>query len=106
MPMKAAQESVVLAMDRGNGDVRLISSTLENAGFQVRTSPEVPNILSLCRSAENSVRLVIIDTSTPGIHASELSESLRQINPGIGVLLLAGEDEPDTRHIWNANVRV
>jgi DNA-binding NtrC family response regulator len=105
MPVKAAQDSVVLAMDRGNGDVRLITSTLEKAGFQVRTSPEVLNILSLCRGAENSVRLVIIDTATPGIHASELSESLRQINPGIGVLLLAGEDEPEASHIWNANVR-
>jgi DNA-binding NtrC family response regulator len=105
MPMKTAQDSVVLAMDRANGDVRLITSILEKAGFQVWTSSEEANVLSLCHSAEISVRLVIIDTAAPGIHTFELLESLRQINPGIGVLLLAGEDEPKASHTWTANVR-
>jgi CheY-like chemotaxis protein len=103
--MKTAQDSVVLAMDRGNGDVRLITSTLEKAGFKVWTSSEESDVLSLCRSAEKSVRLVIIDTANPGIHTFQLLESLRQINPGIGVLLLAGENQPKASHIWAANVR-
>jgi CheY-like chemotaxis protein len=103
--MKTAQDSVVLAMDRRNRDVRLITSTLEKAGFQVWTSAEEAKVLSLCRSAESSVRLVIIDTAAPGIRTFELLESLRQINPGIGVLLLAGENELKASHTWTANVR-
>lgn len=101
--MNAEQESVVLAMDRGTRDVRLIRSTLEKAGFQVWTSSEDSNVLRLC-SSNQGVRLVIIDTSAPGIHAAELAEDLLRIKPGIRILLLDGQDEPETERALTANV--
>ena len=96
MPVKAEQESVILAMDRGNGDVRLITTTLEKAGFQVSASSDQPSILNLCRATDHSVRLVIIDTTAPGIHISELVEGLRQIDPGIRVITLSDQNESHT----------
>ena len=96
MPVKAEQESVILAMDRGNGDVRLITTTLEKAGFQVSASSDQPSILNLCRAADHCVRLVIIDTTAPEIQTSELVEGLRQIDPGIRVITVSDQNESHT----------
>ena len=82
-------------------------TTLEKAGFHVWTTSNQPDILNLCRGAEQSVRLVMIDAATPGVHISELLDSLGKINPEIRVLLMADQDKSEAveARAFAANVR-
>lgn len=104
MPVNAEPDSLVLVMDRDDGDAKLISSTLEKAGFHVMTSSNETDAVNLCRTTDP--QLAIIDTNTPGIHTPELLGHMREVNPTIRVLLMAdSEQEVSTENRSLANVR-
>ena len=96
MPVgRATENAVVLVMDRGNEDLKLITCLLEKTGFQVLQSANRAEILNLCSVINNSVQLVIIDTGTSGIHIAELLDQVQAANPRIRILLISGQSESE-----------
>lgn len=108
MPIaKTEENTVVLVMDRGDEDVKLVTSLLEKTGFYVIQSTNRADILALCRRNDNSVQLVIVDTSTPGIQISELLDQVQTSDSRIRILLISGENESEPIQHWSVtgNVR-
>jgi CheY-like chemotaxis protein len=108
MPVaKTEENTVVLVMDRGDEDVKLVTSLLEKTGFCVIQSTNKADILALCRRNDNSVQLVILDTSTPGIQISELLDQVQTSDSRIRILLISGENESEPNQHWSVtgNVR-
>lgn len=93
-------------MDRRETDARLITSTLEKAGFHVFASSDRAAAINLCRSAEQSLQLAIIDTTLSGIHTAEFLEQIRQANPAIRVLLMTSPDDQESPRAAPAAVNV
>ena len=98
---------MVLVMDRGDEDVKLVTSLLEKTGFYVIQSTNKADILTICRRNDNSVQLVIVDTSTPGIQISELLAQVQTSDSRIRILLISGENESEPIQHWSVagNVR-
>jgi|GEM_PF-2634122 len=108
MPIEAAEENtVVLVTDRGDRDLKLITSLLEKSGFHVVQSANQTEVLNLCRKRDEAVQLVIVNTATPGIHMSELLDEVQAVDPRVRVLLLSDEDESEPIRHWSVtgNVR-
>jgi len=107
MSEKAEENSVILVMNRGEGDGKIIDSILKKAGFAVSHASEESETLKLCREIGPAVQLVIIDTHTSGVRLSELLARLHDVNPGIRVLLMAegSEKEQAATETLPANVR-
>ena len=106
MPV-ATENAVVLVIDRGSEDLKLITCLLEKAGFHVLQSTNRAEILNLCSTAQDSLQLVIIDTATTGIHVAELLEQVQTANPKIRILLISGQGESEPERHWpvTGNVR-
>ena len=98
---------MVLVMDHGDEDVKLITSLLEKTGFHVVHSASEAEILQLCQSGSDSVQLVIVNTDTPGIRTSELLSEVQTANPRIRILLISDQKETELKRRWPkaANVR-
>src|SRR5579872_1608027 len=94
------ENTVVLVMGRGGEDLKLITSLLEKTGFHVVQSADGTDVLNLCRSTQESVQLVIVDTATPGIHLSELLDRVQAIDSRIRVLLISDQKESDPMRHW------
>jgi DNA-binding NtrC family response regulator len=106
MPINSDQETLVLVMNQGDEDARLISSTLEKAGFHVATSSDEAGALQLCRTSDPSPQVVIVDTTTRGLETSVVLEHLWEIDPSIRVLLMADAQSDTSRNLsFTANVR-
>jgi CheY-like chemotaxis protein len=106
MPINSDQETLVLVMNQGDEDARLISSTLEKAGFHVATSSDEASALQLCRTSDPTPQVVIVDTTTRGIETSQVLEHLWEIDPAIRVLLMADREGDTARNLsFSANVR-
>ena len=106
MPISVEESPLVLLMDRRETDAKLITSILEKAGFHVFASSDRAAAINLCRSAEHSVQLAIIDTTLSGIHTAELLEQIRQVNPAIRVLLMTSPDDQESPRIAPTAVNV
>lgn len=98
---------MVLVMDRGDEDVKLITSLLQKTGFHVIQSTNKADILTVCRRNDDSVQLVIVETATPGIPISELLEQVQAANPRIRILLISSQSESEPIQHWSVtgNVR-
>ena len=98
---------MVLVMDRGDEDVKLVTSLLEKTGFHVVQSANAADVLNLCRSTDNAVQLVIVNTATSGIHTSELLDQVQAADPKIRILLLSDQNESEPIGHWpvTGNVR-
>jgi DNA-binding response OmpR family regulator len=69
-----------------------ISSLLKKAGFEVVTTPNGSEALSLCRDGSRPVDLAVIDTAMVKTNPLEISECVQEISPRV---LLLTDGEPD-----------
>jgi len=101
MAKSVEQDSIMLVMDRSDDNVKLISSTLKKAGYDVVLHSDADEIAHL---ADHSYpQLAIIDPSTPGL---ELSELLAALDPGIRVLIVADSGLLDDAPAWAFSKKV
>ena len=98
---------MILVMDRGDEDVKLITSLLQKSGFHVVQTDNKAEIVSLCRTKGDPVQLVIVKTATPGIHMSELLDDVQAADPRIRILLISDQNEKEPIRHWSVtgNVR-
>ena len=108
MPSGRAEENtVILVMDCCDDDVKLATCLLRKAGFHVIQSSKHADIVTLCHSSKEAVQLVIIDTTTPGIHIAELLNQVQEADPRIRYLVLSNSKETDPVEKWSVtgNIR-
>ena len=84
--MKPAS-NLVLCVDDEQVGLQIRKILLERAGYRVLTAPDGPSGLALF-SAE-PVQAVVLDYSMPGMHGGEVATRMRQIKPGVPILLLS-----------------
>ena len=104
MPV-TVEETAILVMDRGNEDVKLITSLLEKAGFHVSRSADNADIVHYCRATHGAAPMVIIDTGTPGLQVPELLEQVQAANSSVRVVLITNDGEPEKSWAGKRNVR-
>jgi PAS domain S-box-containing protein len=74
-------EKMVLEVDR---------ELLESMGYRVYAAGSGQEAISIYMEKKNEIDLVVLDMIMPGISGSETFDRLREINPGIKVLLSSG----------------
>ena len=81
----------VLVIDDEEGIRRVMSITLEDAGYQVLTAADGESGVLLCQ--EKSPHIVITDIRMPGIDGIEVLKKIKEHDPGKEVIVATGFGE-------------
>lgn len=109
LPLTAAvAEKGAAAQDaswRGSGTVLVVddqelmrevsSSILETQGFEVLTASTGDEAVRLFEEESQSIRLVLLDRTMPGMDGEEVLAHIRRIDPSTVVVLMSGYKEKD-----------
>jgi len=79
--------NLILCVDDELVGLQIRKILLERAGYRVLTAPDGP--LGLQIFAAEPVEAVVLDYSMPGMHGGEVATKMRQIKPGVPILLLS-----------------
>ena len=82
---------LILVADDNRGFADLVAATLEDAGYDVLTAST--GLAAVACVEQNEVDLAVLDVLMPGISGDAVAERLRQLSPGLPVLLMTGADE-------------
>jgi CheY-like chemotaxis protein len=94
--MKSKQSSAtVLVVDDQEMLRRLMCKTLETAGFRVLAADNGENALSVFRSAEPPVDLLVTDYRMPGMTGLELARECCDLDAELSVLYVSGSGPGD-----------
>lgn len=99
MPTIIEENAVVLVMERGNEDVKLITSLLHKAGFGVLQTTNQAEILELCSNGDATASLVIVDAATPG--TAGIVEQVRAANSAVRILLIGASRDSEPVTDWS-----
>ncbi len=80
----------ILVADDNRGFAELLRATLEEAGFEVVTAST--GLAAVACVEQNEVDAAVLDVLMPGISGDAVAERLRQLVPGLPVLLMTGAD--------------
>jgi two-component system cell cycle sensor histidine kinase/response regulator CckA len=80
----------ILVVDDEKMLLEVSREMLELLGYRVYAAGSGQDAIALYRERQNEIDLVILDMIMPGISGSEVFDCLREINPGIKVLLSSG----------------
>jgi CheY-like chemotaxis protein len=80
--------SVVLYVNESPKARRLLASTLEDRGFQVRTADGAIEALELIRG--NSFALALLDDQMPEMSGAQLAQEIRGLDPALPIILISG----------------
>ena len=69
--------------------------SLERQGHQVLVAADGPEAIEAFRSQGNRVQLVILDSGLPGMSGAETLVHLRELKPGLDVLISSGYSEDE-----------
>jgi len=92
-PARAALEQgrgTVLIVDDEEQMVRLCERMLARMGYQVLTAAGGAEAIELVRAHEARISLVILDLIMPGMSGARTYEAVRELAPGVKVLLCSG----------------
>jgi DNA-binding NtrC family response regulator len=102
MSLDSPHSAAILVMDRGDKDARLMASMLEKVGLEVQISPNPETVLNSCRSASDSLRLVILDEAAEARRPG-LLQDLSACDSSVRVLLVGQVDEAETSTWFSAS---
>jgi CheY-like chemotaxis protein len=83
----AQTSHLILCVDDEQIGLRVRKVLLERAGYRVLTALDGATGLRLFES--EPIEAVVLDYSMPGMHGGEVAGRMRQIKPGIPILLLS-----------------
>ena len=78
----------ILVADDNRGFADLLRATLEEAGYEVVTA--ATGLAAVACLEKNEVDAAVLDVLMPGISGDAVAARLRQIVPGLPVLLMTG----------------
>ncbi len=89
--MQTETESVpcVLVADDSREFAEMLRATLQEAGFEVVTAYSGPAAMAAMR--DHVVDAAVLDVLMPGISGDAVADRLRQLKPGLPILLMTGD---------------
>ncbi len=95
-PARWRGAGTVLVIDDEDA-VRVITARiLEHAGLGVLSAPDGPRGLEFARDHSRRIDAVVLDLAMPGMGGLEVLAALRELRPGLPVVLVSGYNEADT----------
>jgi DNA-binding NtrC family response regulator len=88
---KTAHKPSLLLVDDDEDSTKILSELLEIKGYSVDVSPNGINALE--RMNDKRYAAVILDYMMPYLNGDEVAEKIKEIDPGVGVLLMTGHKE-------------
>ena len=83
-------QAKILVIDDSAPIRKLVTQTLQNAGYQVNAVKNGDEALDFCRAYDGSFDLVISDVIMPGINITELTKQLKKLYPEVKFLYMSG----------------
>jgi PAS domain S-box-containing protein len=94
LPNEASSDAILVIDDE-----EIVRTTAEKAlrrlGYTVATAPDGAQGVKMLRSMGQSVRLVLLDLSMPGMSGEETMTEIRKLRPDVPVVLSSGYGEAD-----------
>jgi DNA-binding response OmpR family regulator len=87
----------VLLVDDEEAVREMVGEILEQAGFEVLRAEDGSRGLALFGANRPRVDVVLLDLSMPGLSGEETLRRLREIEPGVRVVLSSGYDADEAR---------
>ncbi len=81
----------VLVADDSRPFAEMVRATLENAGYEVVTA--YSGLAAVAAMEHNDISLAVLDVLMPEISGDAVAARLRQISPGLPVVLMTGADQ-------------
>jgi CheY-like chemotaxis protein len=85
----------VLLVDDVEAVRRVIARTLEQAGYEVLSTPGPMEALALTWEAGGTIELAVVDLNLEGTTGEALAGALRRLRPELKVLFVSGDNAPD-----------
>ncbi len=86
-------QGVVLIVDDDEYVLQGVYFALEGFGYSAILADSGPKALDFMRDRAHEIDLVLLDLTMPGMNGEETLRALRELQPGIKVLLSSGYDE-------------
>ncbi len=102
-PAAPRRGTTVLLVDDEEVVREMVGEVLEHAGLAVLRAEDGRRALELFREARGRVDVVLLDLSMPGWSGEETCRRLREIDPGVRVILSSGYDPDEARGRFGAN---
>ena len=80
----------VLVIDDDPTQRRLLTAAVEKAGFACRTAPDGETGVAIATDANAGADVVLLDLTMPGLSGQDLILAVRDVNPGLPVVLCTG----------------
>ena len=90
MPNIKFGKGTILVVDDEEMVLDIGTEMIRRMGYRTESARTGDEALSICRDNPNGIDLVVLDLIMPGISGSETFDMLRQIDPGMKVLLASG----------------
>ena len=81
----------VLVADDSRPFAEMLRATLEDAGYEVVTA--YSGLAAVAAMEHNDISLAVLDVLMPEISGDAVAARLRQISPGLPVVLMTGADQ-------------
>src|SRR5215469_9086126 len=92
----ADSDSAVVVMNRTDKHAKLLRSVLHKIGFRIQNVEDEKKVLDSLAAGDSSLRLVVVDPSTPNVQFRPFLEKLHKAGPEIPVLCVSEDDSaPD-----------
>jgi PAS domain S-box-containing protein len=102
-PLSAAPSATVLIIDDEAPVREMIGEVLEAQGFEVLTAQDGARGVAVFREHRDRVDVVLLDLSMPGLSGADTFSRLRQIDPGVCVILSSGYDHAEASGRFGAD---
>ena len=102
-PAPPRRELTVLLVDDEEAVREMVGEILENEGFEVLLAEDGARAVALFGENRARVDVVLMDLSMPGLSGEETFRRLREIAPGVRVILSSGYDSDEARGRFGAS---
>lgn len=98
-------QGTVLAVDDEEMVLRVARAILESVGFEVLTALSGAEAIDMFRQRSNEIDVVLMDMTMPHINGEQAFAQLREIDPGVRVVMASGYSEHEaTSHVAAKNL--
>jgi CheY-like chemotaxis protein len=97
------REGLILLVDDEEAVREMLGEMLEQEGFEVLRAEDGSRGVALFEANRDRIDVVLLDLSMPGLSGEGAFRRLRQIDPGVRVILSSGYDSQEVRGRFGAS---